>query len=150
MNFKTHVDRICKILRERYPEVKTPLSHETPFQLLVASILSAQCTDQEVNRVTGELFNCLKAPSDFAQAPLKTIEKLIRPTGFFHNKDISRKVYFNLVNLSNFDKEWPLGVLKETLIIHLWYKDSTEVFREAFDGNRPTAKRRDFKPKIRV
>ena len=86
MNFKTRLDRIRKILRERYPEVKTPLSHETPFQLLVAVILSAQCTDQQVNRVTGKLFNHLKLPSDFAEAPLKTIEEFIRPTGFFHNK----------------------------------------------------------------
>jgi endonuclease-3 len=86
MNLKTRVDRIRKILRERYPEVKTPLIYETPFQLLVATILSAQCTDKQVNRVTGELFKHLKTPSDFVGAPLKTIEHLIRPTGFFHNK----------------------------------------------------------------
>jgi endonuclease-3 len=86
MNFKSRADRIRKILRERYPEVKTPLIHETPFQLLVATILSAQCTDQQVNRVSGELFNQFKTPSDFAGAPLKTIEDLIRSTGFFHNK----------------------------------------------------------------
>ena len=69
-----------------YPEVKTPLHHETPFQLLVATILSAQCTDKQVNRVTGVLFNHLKTPTDFAKAPLKTIEKHIHSTGFFHNK----------------------------------------------------------------
>jgi len=86
MNFKSRVNRIRKILRERYPEVKPPLSHEIPFQLLVATILSAQCTDQQVNRVTGELFDHLRTPADFAQAPLKTIEKFIRSTGFFHNK----------------------------------------------------------------
>jgi endonuclease III len=86
MNLKNRSDNIHKILRERYPEVKTPLNYETPFQLLVATILSAQCTDKQVNRVTGELFKQLKTPSDFAEAPLKTIEHLIRPTGFFHNK----------------------------------------------------------------
>jgi endonuclease III len=86
MNLKNRSDKIHKILRERYPEVKTPLRYETPFQLLVATILSAQCTDKQVNRVTGELFKHLKTPSDFAAAPLKTIEHLIRPTGFFHNK----------------------------------------------------------------
>jgi len=100
MNFKTRADRIRKILKEHYPEVKTPLIHETPFQLLVATILSAQCTDQQVNRVTGELFNHLKTPADFAEAPLKTIEKFIRPTGFFHNKaknirDCSRALLAN-------------------------------------------------------
>ena len=86
MNLKTRVDRIRKILRERYPEVKTPLIYETPYQLLVATILSAQCTDKQVNRVTGELFKHLKTPADFAGLPLKTIEHLIRSTGFFHNK----------------------------------------------------------------
>lgn len=92
MNLKTRVNRIRKILRERYPEVKTPLSYETPFQLLVATILSAQCTDQQVNRVTEKLFDHLKTPSDFAQAPLKTIEEFIRPTGFFHNK--AKNIFF--------------------------------------------------------
>ena len=86
MNLKNRSDKIHKILRDRYPEVKTPLNYETPFQLLVAVILSAQCTDKQVNRVTGELFKHLKTPSDFAGAPLNAIEQLIRPTGFFHNK----------------------------------------------------------------
>jgi endonuclease-3 len=86
VNLENRSDKIRKILRERYPDVKTPLAHETPFQLLVATILSAQCTDQQVNRVTGELFEHLKTPSDFAEAPLNTIETFIRPTGFFHNK----------------------------------------------------------------
>jgi len=86
MNLKNRSDKIRKLLRERYPEVNTPLSYDTPFQLMVATILSAQCTDQQVNRVTGKLFNHLKTPADFAEAPLKTIEALIRPTGFFHNK----------------------------------------------------------------
>ena len=86
MNHKTRADRIRKILRERYPEVKTPLTYKTSFQLLVATILSAQCTDQQVNRVSDELFKHLKTPADFAAAPLEKIEHLIRPTGFFHNK----------------------------------------------------------------
>ena len=86
MNLKTHAAKIRKILRERYPDVKTPLLHETPFQLLVATILSAQCTDLQVNRVTTTLFCHLKVPQDFAGASLKTIEGFIRSTGFFHNK----------------------------------------------------------------
>ena len=86
MNLKTRAAKIRKILRERYPDVKTPLLHETPFQLLVATILSAQCTDLQVNRVTATLFCHLKVPQDFAGASLKTIEGFIRSTGFFHNK----------------------------------------------------------------
>jgi endonuclease-3 len=86
MQLKPRADRIRKILRKIYPEVKTPLFHQNPFQLLVATILSAQCTDKQVNQVTPVLFQRLKTPADFAAAPLKSIEKLIRPTGFFHNK----------------------------------------------------------------
>jgi len=86
MQLKNRTDKIRKILRQHYPEVKTQLFYETPFQLLVATILSAQCTDKQVNRVTKVLFDHLKAPADFAGASLKTIEGFIRSTGFFHNK----------------------------------------------------------------
>jgi len=86
MELKKRTDRIRKILRALYPDVKTPLRHQNPFQLLVATILSAQCTDKQVNRVTGVLFVHLKTPADFAGAPLKTIEKYIHSTGFYHNK----------------------------------------------------------------
>ena len=86
MEIKTRTDKIRKILRIIYPDVKTPLIHQTPFQLLIATILSAQCTDKQVNRVTEVLFKHLKTPADFAHAPLRTIEKHIRSTGFFHNK----------------------------------------------------------------
>ena len=86
MQLKSRTDKIRKILREIYPEVKTELFHENPFELLVATILSAQCTDKQVNQVAPVLFKRLKTPANFTAAPLKTIEKLIRPTGFFHNK----------------------------------------------------------------
>jgi endonuclease-3 len=86
MNLKTRADRIRRILKECYPRVKTQLFHETPFQLLTATILSAQCTDKQVNQVTKVLFKHLRTPDDFAAARIKTIEGFIRPTGFFHNK----------------------------------------------------------------
>ena len=86
MELKTRTDKIRKILRTIYSDVKTPLIHQTPFQLLIATILSAQCTDKQVNRVTEVLFKRLKTPADFAGAALKTIEKFIHSTGFYHNK----------------------------------------------------------------
>ena len=86
MQVRKRADKIRKTLREIFPDVKTQLFHQNPFQLLVATILSAQCTDKQVNQVTPILFKSLKSPADFAAAPLKSIEKLIRPTGFFHNK----------------------------------------------------------------
>jgi endonuclease-3 len=86
MTLKNRAERISKLLKDRYPEAITPLFHETPFQLLVATILSAQCTDNQVNKVTRELYKHLKTPDDFARARNTTIEKLIRSTGFYHNK----------------------------------------------------------------
>jgi endonuclease III len=83
---KTRALKIQRILKKTYPEVKTQLRHANPFQLLVATILSAQCTDKQVNSVTRDLFNHLKTPQDFANASTKTLETLIRPTGYFRNK----------------------------------------------------------------
>jgi len=79
-------EKIRKTLQKMYPKVKTQLLHHSPFELLVATILSAQCTDKQVNQVTPLLFKRFQTPADFARAPLGAIEQLIRPTGFFHNK----------------------------------------------------------------
>jgi len=86
MTLKEKANKIRQILCTTYPDVKTQLNFKTPFQLLVATILSAQCTDRQVNRVTQILFLQLSTPQDFAEADIETIEKLIRPTGFYHNK----------------------------------------------------------------
>jgi len=86
MQLLARADKVRKILQKIYPEVETQLLHRNPFQLLVATILSAQCTDKQVNQVTPVLFARFQTPAEFARAPLRTIEQLIRPTGFFHNK----------------------------------------------------------------
>ncbi len=86
MRRKDRIRRICDILKTRYPDVKTQLNHRNPFELLAATILSAQCTDRQVNSVTEALFKVLATPEDFARAHLKRIEDLIRPTGYFRNK----------------------------------------------------------------
>jgi endonuclease-3 len=77
---------ILETLNARYPAVHTPLFHRNPFELLVATILSAQCTDNQVNRVTPGLFQRMESPAAFAGAPLAEIEALIRSTGFYRNK----------------------------------------------------------------
>ncbi len=83
---KNRTAKIRKTLKRTYPDVKTQLYYKNPFELLVATILSAQCTDKQVNTATKVLFKKLKTPNDFAGAPLETLEKLIRPTGYFRNK----------------------------------------------------------------
>jgi endonuclease III len=80
------VSAILRKLDEAYPEATCELKHENAFQLLISTILSAQCTDVRVNQVTRELFQKYKTPQDFAVASPAELEQEIRPTGFFRNK----------------------------------------------------------------
>ena len=75
-----------RVLKRLYPGARTALDYQTPFQLLVATILSAQCTDERVNMVTPGLFRRWRGPKDFAEAETPEIEEAIRSTGFFRSK----------------------------------------------------------------
>jgi endonuclease-3 len=77
---------ILKALDEAYPDAVCALTHRSPWELLVATILSAQCTDVRVNMVTPALFKRFPTPKAMVAAPLDQIEEIIRTTGFFHNK----------------------------------------------------------------
>lgn len=80
------VAAILTALDEAYPNAVCALHHTSPWELLVATILSAQCTDARVNMVTPELFRRYPTPAEMAKAPLPEIENLVRTTGFFRNK----------------------------------------------------------------
>jgi endonuclease-3 len=80
------VEKIFAILKRAYPDARTSLNHETAFELLVATILAAQCTDKRVNTVTQELFKKYRSCEDWAKADVKQIEEDIRSTGFYRNK----------------------------------------------------------------
>jgi len=83
---KKRVASIYKKLTELYPDVTTALKYENPLELLFATILSAQCTDVRVNKVTAVLFKKYRKIKDYASADLKEFEQDIRSTGFYHNK----------------------------------------------------------------
>ncbi len=83
---KKHAAKIVAQLKKDFPNADCALVHQTPFQLLIATILSAQCTDERVNIVCKELFKRYKQPADFAAAPLGDIEQAVKSTGFFRNK----------------------------------------------------------------
>ncbi len=85
-DLKRHAAKVVRRLRKDYPEVTCALLHRTPLQLLVSTILSAQCTDVRVNIVTEELYKKYKTAGDFATVPIKQLEKAIQSTGFFRNK----------------------------------------------------------------
>jgi endonuclease-3 len=82
---------ILAILKKAYPEAKCSLNFESPWQLMISTILSAQCTDERVNQVTPALFERFKSPEAMADAKLSEIEGLIRSTGFYKNKAIALK-----------------------------------------------------------
>jgi len=83
--------KIFDLLDPLYTHEKTALKYRTPFQLLIATILSAQCTDKQVNRVTQELFIKYKKPGDYLKVPISELESDIKPTGFYKNKAKSIK-----------------------------------------------------------
>jgi len=83
---KQYAAKIARILREHYPDAKCELDYETPLQLLIATILSAQCTDERVNLVTKSLFRKYPDAAAYANAPQKDLEREIQSTGFYHNK----------------------------------------------------------------
>jgi endonuclease-3 len=82
---------LVKRLKKAYPKAYCSLDHADPFQLLMATILSAQCTDERVNQVTPALFKKYPGPAQMAKAPLADLERLVHSTGFYKNKALSLK-----------------------------------------------------------
>jgi len=80
------IGKILPILKAAYPQAKCSLRHSNPLQLLVATILSAQCTDDRVNIVTSDLFKKYKSAADYANVPQEELERDIQSTGFYRNK----------------------------------------------------------------
>ncbi|HFE53290.1 MAG TPA: endonuclease III [Bacteroidetes bacterium] len=78
--------QILERLEEAYPDARVELNYSSPFELLVATILAAQCTDAKGNQVTATLFKKYRTPEDYVRAPQEELEEAIRPTGFFRNK----------------------------------------------------------------
>jgi endonuclease-3 len=86
MELKDRTRKIIRALKRAYPNAKCSLNHSSPFELLIATILSAQCTDERVNIVTADLFRKYRQPEDYLKVPPRELEKDIRTTGFFRNK----------------------------------------------------------------
>jgi endonuclease-3 len=86
MELKEKAKEVIKRLKEAYPSARIALNFQNPLQLLIATILSAQCTDERVNQVTAELFKRYRTAQDFASAPLEELSLAIKSTGFFQQK----------------------------------------------------------------
>ena len=83
---KQRASKVIELLEKEYPNAKTALNYSNPLEILTATMLSAQTTDERVNIVTQTLFKKYRTPEDYANADLKELEQDIRSTGFYHNK----------------------------------------------------------------
>ena len=83
---KDRTRKIISLLRKAYPDAKCSLNHSNPLELLIATILSAQCTDQRVNIVTADLFRKYRSCADYLRVPTSELQEDVRTTGFFRNK----------------------------------------------------------------
>jgi len=113
MTKKSNANQIYKILSKTYPNVKCELTFKNPFQLLVATVLSAQCTDKRVNMVTPDLFKKFGTPEKMAKARQTEIEKLIRSAGFYRTKAKNIRLLSNKL-LTDFEGKVPKNL--ESLI----------------------------------
>ncbi len=86
MKNKKDVEKIIQILKETYPDAKCSLDFTSPFEMMVSVMLSAQCTDERVNKTTPNLFNKYNTPEKMAQISQSELEKIIHPCGFYKNK----------------------------------------------------------------
>jgi endonuclease-3 len=125
------VRAIVDELEELYPDVDCELDRETPFQLVCATILSAQCTDERVNAVTPELFRRYPTPQAMARAPLPALEELIRSTGFYRQKAKSLKGTASAL-LTRFGGELPRTIAELTTLPGVARKTANVVLGTAF------------------
>src|SRR5947209_13625741 len=86
MKIRERVKKLIKVWPKVYPDAHTELTFKTPLELLIATILSAQCTDKRVNMVTPALFKKYRSAKDYAGAPAGELENAIKSTGFFNSK----------------------------------------------------------------
>lgn len=103
---KERMDKVLEILSSLYPDVKIQLDHSNPFELTVATILSAQCTDERVNKVTKGLFKKYKIPEDYVKVPQEQLEQDIFSTGYYKAKAKNIRAMCELL-ISDFNSKIP-------------------------------------------
>lgn len=126
--------KIINILKDTYPDAKCSLDFTTPFEMLIAVILSAQCTDERVNKTTPAIFSKYSTPEDFDKMPLETLEELIHPCGFYKNKARNIKLTAEKI-INEFNSEVPDNMEDLLSLPGVGRKTANVVMLEAF--NKP-------------
>ena len=128
---KEDAKEIVRLLRKAYPDATCSLDFKTPFQLVVAVMLSAQCTDERVNKTTPKLFERCKTIEDFANIDIKELEELIHPCGFYRNKAKNIKLCSKQI-LENFNGEVPHTMEELTSLAGVGRKSANVILLEVF------------------
>lgn len=128
---KENAIKIIEILKKYYPDAKCSLDFKEPFELLVATILSAQCTDERVNKTTPALFSKYSTPKDFANIDINELENLIHPCGFYRNKAKNIKACANKI-LTDFNGKVPQTAEELITLPGVGRKTANVVMLEAF------------------
>ena len=131
---KKEAMNILNILKETYPDAKCSLDFTTPFEMLVSVILSAQCTDERVNKTTPNIFKDYSTPEDFDKLPLEKLEELIHPCGFYKNKAKNIKLTARKI-LEDFNGKVPETMEELLSLPGVGRKTANVVMLEAF--NKP-------------
>lgn len=130
MNQK-NATQIVELLKESYPDATCSLDFTTPFELVIAVMLSAQCTDERVNKTTPALFSRCKTIQDFADIELSELEQIIHPCGFYKNKAKNIKLCAKQV-LENFHGEVPKTMEELTSLAGVGRKSANVILLEVF------------------
>ena len=133
-NVTENIIEIIEILKKTYPDAKCSLDFSTPFELGIAVMLSAQCTDERVNKTTPSIFSKYNTPQDFIDMDIKELEALIHPCGFYKNKAKNIKAYSKQV-LQDFNGTLPEDINKLILLPGIGRKSANVIMLEAF--NKP-------------
>jgi endonuclease-3 len=128
---KKQINELIDILRKTYPDAKCSLDFNTPFQLVVAVCLSAQCTDERVNLTTPKLFERCKTIEDFANIDLDELENIIHPCGFYKNKAKNLKKCARQI-LDNFNGEVPKDMESLITLAGVGRKSANVIMLEVF------------------
>ena len=128
---KNNIKEFVQILKDTYPDATCSLDFETPFQMVVAVMLSAKCTDERVNKTTPQLFKRCKTIQDFANIDITELESIIHPCGFYKNKAKNIKLCATQV-LENFNGEVPQTMNELLSLAGVGRKSANVILLEAF------------------
>ncbi len=131
-NRRKRARKILALLKSEYPDAACALQFSTPFELLVATVLSAQCTDGRVNAVTRSLFRKYKSPRDYLKAPQAELEKEIQSTGFYRNKAKNIRSMSRML-IDKFDSQVPRTMEELVELPGVARKTANIVLSHAYD-----------------